>query len=105
MDDGPPSSVTTADRLKLLRDHQVAWKNLAWTKISIFPSHGLKLFTRMLVGGVLGLTSQSGFSIHFTQVPSSFRGIEERSWTIEISFQVGYFTMDPSQDLLVVFEV
>jgi len=103
MDDGPPSSVDKADRLKLLRAHQTAWKNLTWTKKSVVSYNPTEIPWRCL-GGVLG--SAYNRSLRFIQVPSVFRGIEEKEWTIEdIGFRVGDFTMDPSQDLLVALEV
>ena len=103
MDDGPPSSVNKADRLKLLRAHQTAWKNLTWTKKSVVPYNPTEIPWRCL-GGVLG--SAYNRSLRFIQVPSVFRGIEEKEWTVEdIGFRVGNFTMDPSQDLLVALEV
>jgi len=102
MDDGPPSSVSKADRLKLLRAHQTAWKNLTWTKKSVVSYNPIASLWKCL-GGVLG--SAYDRSLRFIQVPSVFRGIEEKEWAVEdIGFRVGNFTMDPSQDLLVVLD-
>jgi hypothetical protein len=110
MDDGPPSSISKADRLKLLRAHQTAWKNLTWTKKSVVSDnpnatdHEDDEVPWKCLGGVLGQASSR--SLHFIRVPSVFRGIEEKEWTVEdIGFRVGDFTMDPSQDLLVALEV
>jgi len=108
MDDGPPSSVSKADCLKLLRAHQTAWKNLTWTKKSVVSYNSFAREIRGMpwkcLGGVLG--SAYNRSLRFIQVPSVFRGIEEKEWTVEdIGFRVGNFTMDPSQDLLVALEV
>jgi hypothetical protein len=105
MDDGPPSSISKADRLKLLRAHQMAWKNLTWTKKSVVSYNPIAddILWKCL-GGVLG--SAYNRSLRFIQVPSVFRGIKEKEWTIEdIGFRVEDFTMDPSQDLLVALEV
>ena len=110
MDDGPPSSISKADRLKLLRAHQTAWKNLTWTKKLVVSDNPNATDYEddevpwKCLGGVLGQASSR--SLRFIQVPSVFRGIEEKEWTVEdIGFKVGDFTMDPSQDLLVALEV
>jgi hypothetical protein len=69
MDDGPPSFVSKADRLKLLQARQTAWKNPTWTKKSaVSCDPNLTLWEYL--GGVLGLAF--GPSLHFIQVSSVF---------------------------------
>jgi hypothetical protein len=57
-----------------------------------------------LYGGVLAQATGRNL-LSFRQLPSHFRGIEEKTWTVDISQSgVRDFTFDNSQDLLVIAE-
>ncbi|KAH7913000.1 hypothetical protein BJ138DRAFT_1178386 [Hygrophoropsis aurantiaca] len=102
LDDGPNSPQGPADRLDLLRKQQSGWNNLDWTDFKIVPRPGGGLWE--LCGGVLAQSTNSG-TLVFRQLPSHYRGITERQWEVDISdIPVRDFTMDPSQDLLVLVE-
>lgn len=42
--------------------------------------------------------------LHFRQLPSRYRKIEEKTWRVALDIHVRDFTMDPAQDLLVLIE-
>lgn len=42
--------------------------------------------------------------LHFRQLPSKYRKIEEKTWGVALDIHVRDFTMDPAQDLLVLIE-
>jgi hypothetical protein len=59
-----------------------------------------------LYGGVLGLSTPED-ALVFHQLPSDLRSIDQKIWTIGPDFGIRDmrdFTMDPAQDLLVLFE-
>ncbi|KAF8634482.1 hypothetical protein AX15_000921 [Amanita polypyramis BW_CC] len=88
----------------MLRLYQNRWSDLHWT-------HERRL--RMLRGGlwelygnVLAQNSADKSALHFKQLPSQSRGIQEKDWSVDVKqFQVKDFTMDPAQDLLVILEL
>ncbi|OJT10824.1 hypothetical protein TRAPUB_12693 [Trametes pubescens] len=102
MEDGPPSTLTSAERLRVLKAHQEAWDKLAWTSREEVPMHQGGVWE--LYGGVLAQGDGSR-TLAFKQLPSAIRGIEEREWRIEdVGVNIRDFGMDPAQDLLVVIE-
>ncbi|KZT05998.1 uncharacterized protein LAESUDRAFT_680684 [Laetiporus sulphureus 93-53] len=102
MEDGPPSIESPAERLQLLKKHQEAWRSLNFKDDKIIPM--LKGEVWELYGGVLA-QARSSNTLSFRQLPSIMRGIEEKEWVVEaMGFEIRDFTMDPSQDLLVVIQ-
>lgn len=101
MEDGPSSLFSAADKLEKLKKRQAAWNELKWTEDKSVDSSTGHLWE--LYGGVLAQASANHRSISFRQLPSNHRGIEEKTWTVDVSdLAVRDFTMDPSQDLLVI---
>jgi len=104
MQDGPPSAVSLVDRLDKLRKHREAWDTLTWTQddsIKIPRGNVWELY-----GGVLAQCRREN-TIMFWQLPSTYRGIGARHWSVHLDeneIKVRDFSMDPSQDLLVVVE-
>lgn len=102
MEDGPSSALSAAHRLEKLKKHQAAWDELKWTEdktVDMSIGHVWELY-----GGVLA-QSNLNRAIFCRQLPSHLRGIEEKTWTVDISsFDLRDFTMDPSQDLLAIAE-
>lgn len=80
MEDGPSSTLTSAERLRVLKAHQEAWDKLAWTSREEVPMHQGGVWE--LYGGVLAQGDGSR-TLAFKQLPSAIRGIEEREWRIE----------------------
>ncbi|KAJ3528106.1 hypothetical protein NM688_g8037 [Phlebia brevispora] len=101
MEDGSSSALSTADRLRRLEEHQVAWRDLRWKSETVVPM--LRGGVWELYGGVLA-QSRGRETLVFRQIPSEIRGIEEKVWENEIGFRIRDFGMDPAQDLLVVIE-
>lgn len=54
-------------------------------------------------GGVFAQASQAGVS--FVQLPCKLKGIEEKKWTAPLEFKIRDFTMDTSQNLVVLIEL
>lgn len=100
-EDGVYHSLFT--RRRLLRSHQHNWDTLHWTqdqRISMFRGGLWELY-----GNVLAQITRNGRTLHFKQLPSQSRSIEEKSWTVDISqFRVRDFGIDPAQDLLIIIE-
>ncbi|KAI0649960.1 hypothetical protein C8Q79DRAFT_941783 [Trametes meyenii] len=102
MEDGPPSTLTAAERLQILRTRQAAWDKLAKTSREEVPM--LEGGVWELHGGVLA-QGEGSRTLVLKQLPSAIRGIESREWRIEdLGVNMRDFGMDPAQDLLVVIE-
>ncbi|EIW86862.1 hypothetical protein CONPUDRAFT_115643 [Coniophora puteana RWD-64-598 SS2] len=102
MQDGPPSNLTAADRLSLLKRHQSAWNTLQWTSSQEVSMNTGRVWE--LYGGVLA-QSRDPSNLSFRTLPSQLRGVEEQTWNITFEHTIiRDFAMDPSQDLLVFLE-
>ncbi|KAH9850916.1 hypothetical protein C2E23DRAFT_904719 [Lenzites betulinus] len=102
MEDGPPSTLTASERLRMLKTRQEAWDKLQWTGRGEMPMSQGGVWE--LYGGVLA-QGESARTLAFKQLPSKIRGIEEREWRIEdVGVNIRDFGMDPAQDLLVIIE-
>ena len=102
MQDGPPSTLTIADRLSILQARQYAWSKFAWTgkeNIPMCQGHTWELYGNILA------QSEGERTLHFKRIPSVIRGIEGTEWTIpDVGCEFTDIGMEPSQDLLVVTE-
>ena len=102
MEDGLPSARTTAERLSILHARQTAWSRLAWTANEHVPNRGGDLWN--ICGNVFA-RSEGKKTLYFKQIPSAIRGIEGTEWVItDLGCKMTNIAMDPTQDLLVVFE-
>ncbi|KAI1790837.1 hypothetical protein LXA43DRAFT_1095058 [Ganoderma leucocontextum] len=102
MKDGPPSALTTAERLSILRTHQDAWNKFAWTAKEDVRMHKGDVWE--LHGNVLA-QSEGNRTLHFKQIPSAIRRIEGTEWVIpDVGCDFTEIGMDPAQDLLIVIE-
>jgi hypothetical protein len=109
MVDGPPGNLATSERLELLRRYEAAWTNVEWSEHYTipYPQGGACEFYGNVWGHSQGRSrGHSGGSdaIDFVRFPSRLRGISLRQWTLRFDFEVQDFSMDPSQDLLVMIE-
>jgi hypothetical protein len=103
MEDGPPSKVGLADRLKILKEHQSSWHNLTWKSDHLITEFR---YQWDCLGGVLAnVPDEPRRSLVIRQLPSVIRGIERTDWRVDMNFRVLEFTFDPSQDLLAVIEM
>jgi hypothetical protein len=101
MQDGPPSNLTSNERLRMLRSHQEAWSTLSWTEKETIPM--LSGDTWELFGGVLAL-ADGPKTLVLRQLPSRLRGLETSEWKIDVDVPVRDFSMDKDQDLLVIVD-
>lgn len=101
MVDGPLSQLTATDRLSLLKEFNTSWESLRWKESNDIPMQQGHVWE--LYGGVYAQSSSSN-ALHFRQLPSQCRKIEEKSWHVAMDIFVRDFTMDPGQDLLVLIE-
>ncbi|EJF56105.1 hypothetical protein DICSQDRAFT_94010 [Dichomitus squalens LYAD-421 SS1] len=102
MQDGPPSALTPAERLSILRRRQDAWTKLAWTAKEEVPMRRGGVWE--LYGNVLA-QAEGERTLHFKQLPSAIRGIKGKEWTIQdVGCKIRDFGMDSAQDLLIVLE-
>lgn len=102
--DNIPMVVNLAERVKLLAEHESAWKDSPW-----YPIEGYD--------GTLGLAASSGnmlvffrlwddpirFGRHlvFQQLPSIHNGVPSFTLRMDPDFHVHEFSVDSSQDLLI----
>jgi hypothetical protein len=100
-EDGVGHSLST--RRRLLRRHQLSWDALHWTQDLRFSMFRGGLWE--LYGNVLAQITSNGHTLHFKQLPSQSRAIEEKAWTVNVTqFRVRDFAIDPAQDLLIIVE-
>ncbi|KAF9243501.1 hypothetical protein BU15DRAFT_43126, partial [Melanogaster broomeanus] len=102
MEDGDNSSLDTVDRLNALREHNKAWNNLEWTHhdtVLMCEGHSWELS-----GGILAQSTTQN-EISCVQLPCKVKGIPHKRWTVPLDFTVRDFTLDNSQDLLVLLEL
>ena len=103
MVDGPPGSLTTSERLELLRRYEVSWETFEWSEKNTLDYPSLHRPSWEFYGNVCA-HRRGKDAIDFLQLPSGLRGIPMCQWTITFDFTIGHFSMDPSQDLLVIIE-
>lgn len=102
MEDGGHCTLSPTERLEILNRQEQAWDNARWS--SEFELHMEDGGVWEIYGGVLA-QGTSPHSLTFTQLPSEIRNIPKKTWTVEkLPFNMRDFTMDPSQDLLVIVE-
>ncbi|KAH8080705.1 hypothetical protein BXZ70DRAFT_1068404 [Cristinia sonorae] len=110
MVDGPPSGLDTSTRLTRLQERRAAWKTFQPTKRIIVPhvNHWMYAFcdTHII------WRDEDADMVRVFQIPSSFRGMEQRSWSVSVPFEDSpdedVFEMleaDPGQDLLALVKV
>ncbi|KAF9078284.1 hypothetical protein BDP27DRAFT_1280739 [Rhodocollybia butyracea] len=102
--DGVSSKLPVTEKLTLLRNRQSCWNVLKWSSQTQYPmqNHGGGLWE--LFGDVLA-QHRHDKSFIFVQLPGYHRGIPERQWVVKPEVpDVRDFTMEPSQDLLVILE-
>lgn len=110
MIDGPPSSVSPAERLKVLLERRKAWSLLDWKKEVISPMEGA-CQAYELVGGVFAKSMIPGPFHNLTEIHPQFTtswlpssSDEGRTMQIDLDIVARDFAMDPSQDLIIFLE-
>jgi hypothetical protein len=104
--DGPPSSVTVADRLELVEAYEEAWRTFSWSKhLTLdlpFPHEAPYVSGGTLVLPI-GEIRDAVRSFVVQSIPSLLRGVPERPrWRIDFNFVIMCFVIDATQDVLAV---
>ena len=102
--DNFPMDVNLADRVKMLADHESAWKDTPWYSIEGYDgtlvlaasSGTLLVFFRFWNDLV-----QSGRHLIFQKLPSLHKGVPDLTLRTGPDFHVHEFAIDSSQDLLI----
>lgn len=102
MVDNTASLVGSTARLEMLIAQQRAWRAVSWATVKLLPLLDSNIWK--LRGGVLAQILHHT-SLTFRQLPSIYRGIKEKDWSINLGFNIRAFAVDPTQDLLVAIEV
>lgn len=99
----------TAERLQRLREHEAAWREVAWSDGSIISHMAACDLPTTSSGGVLAFLKQSdgdsgdseyGDRLFLLRVPSRLRGIPGESWELSGLGEMSNVCIDSAQDLL-----
>jgi hypothetical protein len=99
----------TAERLQRLREHEAAWRELAWTDGGIIAHKAACYHPAAISGSVVAFLkqydggsgdSEVGDRLFLLRVPSKLRGIPAASWELTDLGEMSYFCIDAAQDLL-----
>jgi hypothetical protein len=105
MEDGPQSTLSIPERRERLKAYNDAWKHLHWSACIELPDIDVVTHDMDIApGGILTFVSEREGKIIFVQIPSNLRGIPMRQWEHSFSFPPRQYALDPSEDILVVFE-
>ncbi|TFY71571.1 hypothetical protein EVG20_g1418 [Dentipellis fragilis] len=104
-----PHKLSSFQKLQVLRQHQNAWRELKWDHWIATPTKPPEDGTRDSLKIVLAsdVFSQKGVQdddILFTRIPSRRLMTAIEHWTIRPETPCHTWTLDPAQDLLVLFE-
>ncbi|KAH7925961.1 hypothetical protein BV22DRAFT_1194726 [Leucogyrophana mollusca] len=109
MHDGPPSTLSTADRLARLRQLRAAWAALALPPAVSVPMPG-PCQAYELVAGVFAKTTTTTRTAPFaTQfLATALPGVADPGWSLErddLGVPTRDFAIDPSQDLIALVQL
>ena len=100
----------TAERLQRLREHEAAWREIAWSDGSLISHLAARDLPTTSSGGVLAFLKQSdggdsgdteyGDRLFLLRVPSRLRGIPGESWELNGLGEMSNVCIDSAQDLL-----
>ncbi|KAF8134940.1 hypothetical protein EV363DRAFT_1429622 [Boletus edulis] len=101
MEDNEHSSMETVNRLNVLREYNRKWNDLEWTSSGSIP---MTDGCWELSGGILAQVIH-GNALSLVQLPCKLKDIPERRWSVPFDFRIHDFTLDNSQDLVVLLEL
>lgn len=102
MENNEHSSMDTVSRLNLLREHNRVWNDMEWASYGSIPmcdGHSWEFS-----GGILAQSTHEN-QIFLVQLPCKLKGITEKRWSVPFDFRIRDFTLDNSQDLIVLVEL
>ncbi|KAF8442459.1 hypothetical protein L210DRAFT_3536655 [Boletus edulis BED1] len=103
-EDNEHSSMETVNRLNLLREYNRKWDDLEWTSSGSIPIPMTDDNCWELSGGILAQVIH-GNTLSLVQLPCKLKDIPERRWSVPFDFRIHDFTLDNSQDLIVLLEL
>lgn len=105
MEDGPLSTLSVSERRERLRVYNDAWKQLRWSECVEFLNFDKTAYVMgIFPGGILTFKSRTEGKIVFVRIPSNLRSIPMRQWELSFPFVPHTYTLEPSQDILVVLQ-
>lgn len=102
MEDNEHASMDTVSRLNILRNYNRVWHDMKWTSSGSIPMSDGHCWE--FSGGVLAQSTHEN-ELSLVQLPCKLKGIPERRWSVPFDFRVRDFTLDTSQDLIVLLEL
>lgn len=102
MEDNEHASMDTVSRLNILRNYNRVWHDMKWTSPGSIPMSDGHCWE--FSGGVLAQSTHEN-ELSLVQLPCKLKGIPERRWSVPFDFRVRDFTLDTSQDLIVLLEL
>jgi hypothetical protein len=99
----------TAERLQRLREHEAAWREIAWSDGGVITHAAACDLPTVISGSVLGFLKQCdggpgdtevGDRLFLLRIPSKLRGIPGESWELKGLGEMSSFSIDAAQDLL-----
>ena len=101
MQDVPQVPLCPAKKLEMLRTYQRAFCNPTWTSFSRLLLVPFGLDDWKLPSGILA-QDNDGWEISFTKLGSSILEIPEAKWTLQFNQKFTSYSVEPSQDLLML---
>ena len=99
----------TTERLQKLREHEAAWRDVAWSDGGVITHEAARDLPTAISGGILAFLKQSdgnlgspepGDRLFLLRVPSKLRGIPGDSWELNGLGEMSNLCIDSAQDLL-----
>ena len=99
----------TAERFQRLREHEAAWREIAWSDGGVITHAAACDLPIAISGSVLAFLKQFdggpgnsdvGDRLFLLRIPSKLRGISEESWELKGLGEMSNLCIDAAQDLL-----
>ncbi|KAF8502684.1 hypothetical protein F5888DRAFT_1112443 [Russula emetica] len=102
----------TAERLQRLREHEAAWREIAWSDGGVITHAAACDLPTAISGSVLAFLKQydggsgnleNGDRLFLLRIPSRLRGIPGETWELKGLGQMSNLCIDAAQDLLLFY--
>ena len=98
----------TTERLQRLREHEAAWREVAWLDGGVLTHSAACRLPAAISGSVLAFLKHGsdsgdpefGDRLYLLRIPSKLRGIPGESWELKGLGEMPYICIDAAQDLL-----
>ena len=99
----------TAERFQRLREHEAAWREIAWSDGGIITHAAACDLPTAISGSVLAFLKQYdvgpgnsdiGDRLFLLRIPSKLRGVPGESWELKGLGEISNLCIDAAQDLL-----